>query len=56
MLKSFYYILIFSLFIGTSCMQKLPYEGALVNPDSVLNDETSFVNYWYAVMDLSFRN
>ena len=39
--------------MGTSCTQKLPYEGALVKPDSVLNDETSFVNYWYAVMDLS---
>jgi thiol-disulfide isomerase/thioredoxin len=51
MMKKVSYIFLF--LFACSCKQKLPYGKPVVNPDAVLKDQMSFVNYWASAMNLS---
>jgi hypothetical protein len=41
------------LFAFSACKQKLPYGEPVVKPENALKNQTSFVNYWASVMNLS---
>lgn len=51
-MKKITYIFLF-FFACSSCKQKLPYGEAVVKPEDVLRNQTSFVNYWASTMNLS---